>query len=88
MHNLGTRRYLSTIKNAAFVLENSSSVILKDLVLGTPSINVDNFQEARIKTETVIDSTLADRGIEEAIDKALFRDYTSSKLFGYGQTSE
>ncbi|MCB0742536.1 MAG: UDP-N-acetylglucosamine 2-epimerase, partial [Ignavibacteriae bacterium] len=52
--SLGQLRYLSAIKNAEFVLGNSSSGIIEVPSFGIPTVNIGDRQKGRIYAESVI----------------------------------
>lgn len=86
-YNLGMRKYLSSVKNAAFVLGNSSSGIIEAPALGTPTVNVGNRQNGRIMADTVICCDPTAKTIVEAISKALITKHEASHIYGDGRTS-
>ena len=76
--SLGTRKYLSAIKYAAFVLGNSSSGIMEVPSFGIPTINIGDRQRGRLIAGSIIDCSPDKISIVKAIDKALeeeFRNY-------------
>ena len=52
--SLGSLRYLSAVKNAKFIIGNSSSAISEAPSLHTPSINIGDRQKGRIAADSVI----------------------------------
>ena len=88
VYNLGTKFYLSAIKNAAFVLGNSSSGIYEAPALGVPTINIGNRQKGRLMAESVINCIPKREEIMRAMEKAEKSEHFISTLFGDGKTSE
>ncbi len=88
IHSLGMKRYLSAVKNAAFVLGNSSSGIIEAPKLGTPTINIGNRQRGRLMVETIINVTFDKEKILEAMGQTGQFERTPSTLYGDGNTSE
>lgn len=88
IYNLGMVRYLSTVRNATFVLGNSSSGILEAPVLGTPSINIGDRQSGRIQPDTVINCSVDSRDIVKAMEKAMRMERQRTNIYGDGDTSD
>jgi len=70
--NLGSLLYLSILKNVDLVLGNSSSGFTEAPFLKTPTINISNRQEGRIKTNTIFDVNNDRKKIFSMINKCLF----------------
>ena len=87
-YNLGMRRYLGAVKNASFVLGNSSSGLIEAPVLGTPTVNIGDRQKGRLLAETVLSCSPEKEDICCAINKALIMEHKPSYLYGDGNTSE
>ncbi len=88
IHNLGMKRYLSSVRHAAFVLGNSSSGILEAPVLGTPSVNIGDRQKGRIMAKTVISCESGREAIGQAMAKALATEHRQSDIYGDGHAAE
>lgn len=65
--SLGSKRYLSLMKHAEFVLGNSSSGIIETPSFFIPTINIGDRQKGRTRAESVIDC----KGDEESIKHAI-----------------
>lgn len=86
--SLGLNRYLSAIKNAEFVIGNSSSGVIEVPSVGTPVINIGIRQKGRPHGNGVIDCRDDSKSIFEAINLALspdFKDISSKKENPYFQ---
>ncbi len=68
--SLGTERYLSLLKQADFVLGNSSSGIIEAPSLKIPTINVGDRQKGRIRAKSVIDVPADTSAIIKGIRKS------------------
>ena len=86
--SLGMKRYLSAVKNAVFILGNSSSGFSEAPVLGTPTVNIGNRQKGRIVTKTIINCPMKNAAIVAAMDKAVKTEHMPTDLYGDGHTSE
>lgn len=90
--SLGSRRYLSLMKYAMFVIGNSSSGIIEAPCFGIPSINIGSRQNGRLRAGSVIDCEPYAASIVGAIEKARsaeFRTYAKRvrNPYGDGETS-
>lgn len=91
--SLGMKRYLSAIRNAQFVIGNSSSGLVEVPSFHVPTINIGDRQKGRIAGETVIACNPDRESISISIDKALdwlFRENIKNvrNPYGDGHTSE
>jgi len=86
--SLGTRKYLSAVKNASFVLGNSSSGIIEAPVLGTPTVNIGNRETGRIMTDSILSVSFEEEEIIKAIDRAKIMEHKPNYVYGHGDTSE
>ena len=84
IQNLGTTKYLSAIKHAAFVMGNSSSGIIEAPVMGTVAINIGDRQKGRIMPDTVLCCKMVCSDILEAMHAR----YKPTDIFGTGNTSD
>lgn len=73
--SLGVIRYLSLMKNAEFVLGNSSSGIIETPAFGIPTINIGDRQRGRLQSESIINCGTEKDSIRNAINKALSPDF-------------
>jgi len=90
--SLGMRGYLSAVKEAAFVIGNSSSGIIEVPSFHVPTINIGDRQKGRVCGKSVISCIPDKREIDMAIKKALSQDFLGSikeekNLYGDGNTS-
>lgn len=91
--SLGMKRYLSALKEAEFVIGNSSSGIIEAPAFGIPTVNIGDRQKGRVRGETVIDCGTAKDEIAYSIKKALSDDYKKEclkypGLYGDGNASK
>lgn len=91
--SLGMKRYLSAIKNAEFVIGNSSSGIIEAPAFGIPTINIGDRQKGRIRGRSIIDCIAERKSIICAINKALSSELketcrTEESPYGKGNTSD
>lgn len=68
--SLGAKRYLSLMKNAEFVLGNSSSGIIETPSFHIPTVNIGDRQRGRLQTESIINCNVDTESIIDAIKKA------------------
>lgn len=69
--SLGHLRYLSALKHVDLVLGNSSSGITETPCFNTPTVNVGERQNGRLKADSVVDCDLVSSNIIKAIESAL-----------------
>lgn len=72
---LGEERYLGLMRQADFVLGNSSSGITEAPSLRVPTINVGDRQRGRVRSPSVLDVACDEQEIVGAIRKALSPDW-------------
>lgn len=85
--SLGAGLYLSLMKNAEFVLGNSSSGIVEAPYLGIPTINIGDRQKGRIQADSIINCGNDKKEISLAIEKACsnkFRNSLKAYISPYG----
>ena len=75
---LGSRLYLSVMKEVDAVVGNSSSGLLEAPVLNKPVVNIGSRQQGRMRASTVIDCGNETSSIQMAIQRALSRRFQSS----------
>lgn len=90
--SLGSKCYLSLMKDAAFVLGNSSSGIIEAPSLGIPTVNIGKRQSGRLRAESVIDCGPQREAIEAAIHRAVSAEFKETAKaavnpYGDGDTS-
>jgi UDP-hydrolysing UDP-N-acetyl-D-glucosamine 2-epimerase len=71
VESLGAEGYLRALLACDAVIGNSSSGVIEAPAAGTPSVNVGDRQEGRIKPPSVIDCPLQPSAIEDAIRRAI-----------------
>ena len=91
--SLGMNRYLNVVRQAKFVIGNSSSGLIEAPSFHVPTINIGDRQRGRIAGETVIHCKPLREDIVRAIDKAISREFLqtirkTSNPYGDGHTSE
>ena len=91
--SLGTKRYLSALRHAQFVIGNSSSGLIEVPSFHIPTVNIGERQRGRIVGETIINCDPNEQSISEAINKAmdtLFREAIADvpNPYGDGHTSD
>lgn len=87
-NSLGFERYLSLMHYAQVVIGNSSSGIIEAPAVGIPTVNIGNRQAGRLRSESVIDCSSEEAEIENAIDKALsknFKEQIKLQTCAYGE---
>lgn len=91
--SLGMNRYLNAIRNACFVIGNSSSGLVETPSYHVPTINIGDRQKGRLTGETIITCKPDRDSISAAIDKALEQSFresiqTAENPYGDGNTSQ
>lgn len=87
--SLGQKRYLSYMKQAEFVIGNSSSGIIESPYLGVPTVNIGDRQKGRYHCQNVIQSGIEKADIKSAIQEALSGKYAvKSTYWGDGNATE
>jgi UDP-hydrolysing UDP-N-acetyl-D-glucosamine 2-epimerase len=69
--SLGALRYLSAVKHADAVVGNSSSGLLEAPALGTPTVDIGERQQGRLRAPSVIHCTAEEQNMAAAIRHAL-----------------
>lgn len=80
--------FLTLLRNAQFIVGNSSAGVREAPHYGIPAANLGTRQHNRVKCPTVIDAPIQDRPVAEAIASALRIDRTASPIFGSGDSAE
>ena len=91
--SLGVVRYLSLMRNARFVLGNSSSGIIETPAFKIPTVNIGDRQKGRLQSESILNCGPDDKSIIDAIDKALSDEFraicqTATCPYGNGNAAE
>lgn len=91
--SLGAKLYLSAVRDAEFVIGNSSSAILEVPSFKIPSVDIGDRQKGRIMAESVIHADNNEEAVAAAFDEAVkarqedrFKDMKSP--FGEGDTAD
>ena len=85
--SLGSKRYLSAVQGAEFVVGNSSSGLSEVPSLGIPTVNIGDRQKGRLRGPSVIDCEPDAVSIRNAIKKAMtpeFREIAAQRINPYG----
>jgi GDP/UDP-N,N'-diacetylbacillosamine 2-epimerase (hydrolysing) len=91
--NLSRFDYLYLLKNAKFIIGNSSSGILEAPFFNIPTINLGNRQDGRERSKSVIDSDFDLTSIRHSINIAIsneFKDFireNNKSLYGDGKST-
>ncbi len=90
--SLGSKRYLSALKNAEMMIGNSSSGIIEGPSAHIPTINIGDRQKSRVRADSIIDCRPNKGDIVAAMKKAMtpeFKRITRDTVspFGDGNTS-
>lgn len=90
--SLGQVRYLSTLKLVDAVIGNSSSGIIEAPLFRTPTVNIGNRQDGRLKAQSIIDCAKDKNSIVQAIQAVLDKEFQQSlqdvvSLYGAGNAS-
>lgn len=91
--SMGAERYYGAVREAAFVIGNSSSGLIEVPAIGTPSINIGGRQAGRLRSDSVIDCTESETAILEAIKKARTTEFRlmcqkAPSVYGSGEASK
>ena len=73
--SLGQKRYLSTVKNAAVVIGNSSSGIIEVPAFNVPTVNIGVRQKGRLAAKSVLNCIATKAAISAAITTAITGGY-------------
>lgn len=73
--SLGQNRYLSTVKNAAVVIGNSSSGIIEVPAFNVPTVNIGVRQKGRLAAKSVLNCIATKAAISAAIKAAVTDSY-------------
>lgn len=78
--SFGNHTYLNLIHNAAAVVGNSSSGIIEAPLVGTPTLNVGNRQNGRLKAPSIVNCDDSVESISHGLEKVLSKQYASIGL--------
>lgn len=82
-------KFLTLLKNAMFIVGNSSIGIREAPVYGIPAINIGTRQNNRHSHQSIIDVNFENKAILNAISKALsWQHIPQSNFFGEGNSTE
>jgi len=80
--------FLTLLKNASFIIGNSSSGIIEAPIYGVPTVNVGSRQNGRSKELSIVNSVCEIGAINDAIEKAMQLDTLPiSREFGLGDSA-
>lgn len=80
--------FLTFLKNADFIIGNSSSGIVEAPYYGTPCFNLGNRQENRASLESVINSPFLEKNILKIIKKYELKRFHKISHFGSGNSDK
>ena len=80
--------FLTLLRNASYIIGNSSAGVREAAYYGVPAINVGSRQRERHKNHLIIDSDPLSNEILEAISKSQFLLKTPVQGFGAGNSAE
>lgn len=87
--HFSTEDYLLLLKNATCIVGNSSVGIRESSFFGTPSVSVGTRQRMRMRAGNVLDSSMNQSDIRDAISKQINHgNYPQSSLYGDGKSGE
>lgn len=91
-YSVGIKRYLSLLKEAEFVIGNSSSGIIEAPSLNIPTVNIGDRQKGRLQAESVLNCRPIKEEIVKTILKARSREFKEivkniKNPYGMGETS-
>lgn len=80
--------FLTTLRNATFIIGNSSAGIREAPHFGVPAINLGTRQNNRVKCDLVLDAEIEPEAIARAMIRSREMPRHSSTLFGNGNSAE
>jgi UDP-N-acetylglucosamine 2-epimerase (hydrolysing) len=80
--------FLTTLKNATFILGNSSTGIRESPHFGVPSINLGSRQNKRVECDLVLNVDIEPEAIGSALKQSHVMVKRPRKLFGAGNSAE
>lgn len=72
--SLGSSGYLSLLEHADLAIGNSSSGLIEAPSLGTPTVNIGDRQQGRLRAPSVVDCPVETGAIRQAMEQALSPD--------------
>lgn len=86
--SLGQLRYFSFMKQAQFIIGNSSSGITESPYIGVPTINIGDRQKGRYRCGNIVQSGVGKENIQNAIKEVLYGKYAvKSTYWGDGNAT-
>jgi len=86
--NLRFEYFLALLKNAKFIIGNSSSAIYEAPILGTPAINIEDRQHKRINTRTIKNLGIDEMDVLEIYEFLKSYKPIKKKFYGYGNSDK
>ncbi len=80
--------FLSLLRQAQFIIGNSSSGVREAPHYGVPAINVGSRQNGRVNSKMVIDCEFESSELDRAIDRAMQIERLAEHNFGDGKSAE
>lgn len=80
--------FLTLLKNSEFIIGNSSAGVREAPFYGLPSINIGTRQNARFKSNSIIDCDYDELSVLQAIEKIANLSLQKSTHFGDGNSTE
>ena len=80
--------YLTALRNADFIMGNSSSGVRESGFYGVPCINLGTRQSGRSKSTSIIHTGFATRELQSSVLKALSQNRPKESLFGDGESAD
>ena len=80
--------FITLLKNAEFIIGNSSSGIREAPYFGVPCINLGSRQNNRVNTESVLNALISHESIESALAEIKNIPRVEKEIFGAGNSAE
>ncbi|QIP01749.2 UDP-N-acetylglucosamine 2-epimerase [Bradyrhizobium symbiodeficiens] len=80
--------FLTLMRNADFIIGNSSAGVREAPHLGLPAVNLGSRQTNRVQHESIINSEIEPGLVRGAIDAAVKLERKAVSLFGHGNSAE
>jgi UDP-N-acetylglucosamine 2-epimerase (hydrolysing) len=80
--------FLTLLKNARFIIGNSSSGIREAPHFGVPCINLGSRQNNRVNTESVLNVSITHESIESGLSQIKNIARVEKEIFGGGNSAE
>ena len=88
LKNMRFEYFLSLLKNAEYIIGNSSSAIYEAPILSTPAINIGDRQYKRIKSKVIKNIDIKDLDNEKINDFLKGYKPIKKKFYGYGDSDK